>query len=168
MTNRAASNFSARGRMQAHIQNNPLHGHNTLSDDSAHTLAANTRSRQDKTNEDCASFTRLHRQAFIKHACRVFPGYLPPRTRSRRPQTSQTLGLQRAPICVRLPCSIMLWQAIILARVTHMNTVAQMRARATARRAHAGRRCAHQHVRFRVDAPINYLEAWLRGGALSS
>lgn len=39
---------------------------------------------QDKTNEDCTSFTRQCRQTLIKHACHVFLSYLPPHTHSKQ------------------------------------------------------------------------------------
>lgn len=79
-----------------------------------HTLTS-ARSRQDKTNEDCISFTRQRRQALIKHACHVFPGYLPPRTHSHTQNNTNT-GCKEVPICAWLACSIILGQAIILSR----------------------------------------------------
>lgn len=45
---------------------------------------------QEKTNEDCISFTRQCRQALIKHAWHVFPDYLPPHTHSHTQNNPNT------------------------------------------------------------------------------
>lgn len=141
-----------------------VHGDTTFArPQKTHNTNTHTRTHlhgKDKTNEDCISFTRRCRQALIKHACHVFPGYLPPRTH-RRAQNNPNRGCRkyRSVLCWHAPSS---FDRQLFYHAPHVNT-ARGKKEKKEKHTHG---LMYDHIWREVCAPthaVNNSKPWLRG-----